>query len=194
MERQKLSDIQLWKDFKDGDNESLAYIYSINCKRLYWYGLSFTNDYLLVEDAIQDLFSELILSRKRLSDTNNIQFYLLKSVKRIIKRKISQEKRFHQLHDVQVKDGFEVIHSIEYLIINEEASSQQLKSLREAINMLSSRQKEAIYLKFSEGLSYEETAEIMEMTIESCRNLIYKAIKLLKNSLVEQSYVNQRVK
>jgi RNA polymerase sigma factor (sigma-70 family) len=191
MEYQDLGDIQLWSKFKNGDDESLAFIYSTNSKRLYWYGLSFTSNYLLVEDTIQDLFSELIASRKRLSATNNIQFYLLKSFKRILQRKISQEKRF-QLCDTQIKHDFEVIHSIEYFIINEEDSSQQLKSLHEAIRTLTSRQKEAIYLKFSEGLGYEETAEIMDMTVESCRNLIWKAIKFLKNSLTKKSENSQK--
>jgi len=186
MEQQGLNDIKLWSKFKEGDDESLACIYSTNSKKLYWYGLSFTNNQLLIEDSIQDLFSELISSRERLSDTNNIQFYLIKSFKRILLRKISQEKKFY-LCDQQIKYDFEVAHSIEYFIINEEDSNQQLRSLHEAINMLTSRQKEAIYLKFSEGLGYEETAEIMDMTVESCRNLIYKAVKSLKNSLVKKS-------
>ncbi len=189
MEHQELTDLQLWSKFKNGDDETLAFIYSANSRRLYWYGLSFTSNYLLVEDAIQDLFSELILSRKRLSETSNIQFYLLKSFKRILQRRISQEKKF-QLCDTEKKYDFEVIHSIEYFIIHEEDSCQQLKSLHEAIRSLTSRQREAIYLKFSEGLGYEETAEIMDMTVESCRNLICKAIKFLKNSLTQKSAAN----
>ncbi|MGV8095905.1 MAG: RNA polymerase sigma factor [Mangrovibacterium sp.] len=186
MEQQGLNDNQLWSKFKEGDNESLACIYSANSKKLYWYGLSFTHDQLLIEDAIQDLFSELISGRKRLSDTNNIQFYLIKSFKRILLRKIRQEKKFY-LSDQPVKYDFEVTYSIEHFIIKEEDSSQQLRSLHEAIKLLTARQKEAIYLKFSEGLDYEETAEIMEMTVESCRNLIWKAVKSLKNSLVKKS-------
>ncbi len=182
MGKQELNDSQLWNSFKKGDNKALAEIYSANSRKLYWYGLSFTKNNLLIEDAIQDLFSELIASRQRLSSTNNIQFYLIKSFKRVLQRKINQERRFF-LSDKQISHDFELIHSIEYFIVKEEKHNQQLRSLYEAIKMLTSRQKEAIYLKFSENLDYEEIAEIMDMTVESCRNLIYKAIKSLKKSL-----------
>ncbi len=185
MEKQVVTDIQLWARFKEGDNNALAEIYASNSKKLYWYGLSFTKNDSLIEDAIQDLFSELIASRKNLSSTNNIQFYLLKSFKRILQRKIKKEKKF-LLPDDQIYYNFEVTHSVEYFIVKEEKYKQKLTLLHEAIKLLTSRQREVIYLKFSENLSYEEIAEIMDMTVESCRNLMCKAIRSLKNSLSEK--------
>ena len=81
--------------------------------------------------------------------------------------------------------AFGITYSIEQSIILEESSNQNLSLLRKALNDLTPRQKEAIYLKFTQDLEYEQIAEIMEMGIEGSRNLIYRAVKSLKDSLRE---------
>ena len=182
MKLAKPADIELWVRFKNGDNKALTYIYSENSPKLYRYGLKLTSNYSIVEDVIHDLFSDLINSRKNLGDTNNILFYLLKSFKRRLQRKLQKEVRYNLFNN---NEGyvFEITYSIEQTIILEEKSNQKMNSLYNALNNLTPRQKEAIYLRFTEGLEYEEISEMMEMGIEGCRNLIYKAIKSLKKSI-----------
>ena len=52
--------------------------------------------------------------------------------------------------------------------------------LLRALNELTPRQKEAIYLRFTKELDYNATADIMDISVEACRNLISKAISTLK--------------
>jgi RNA polymerase sigma-70 factor (ECF subfamily) len=52
-----------------------------------------------------------------------------------------------------------------------------------ALERLSSRQKEIIYLKYYQNLSYEEVSEIMNINYQVARNLLYQAIKSLKTIL-----------
>ena len=179
-----LEDIELWRKFKRGDNEALSLIYSINTPKLYRYGLKLTSNHSIVEDAIQDLFSDMVRNRKNLGDTDHIQFYLIKSFKRRLKRELSNEKRYNL--DFEDKDySFGITYSIEQSIILEEGSNQKINLLRNALNDLTPRQKEAIYLKYTQDLEYEQIAEIMEIGIEGSRNLIYRAVKTLKDSLKE---------
>ncbi len=178
------TDSEIWANFKSGDNEALSMIFSQNSRRLYLYGLKLTANSSTIEDSIQDLFSDLVRNRKSLGDTNNIQFYLFKSFKRRLQRQLLKEKRYN-LKDNDLEYPFEITYSIEHDIILEENARQKVKSLQLAINQLTSRQKEALYLKFTEGLDYEEISEIMDMSIESCRNLIYRTIKSLRESLTE---------
>jgi RNA polymerase sigma factor (sigma-70 family) len=174
-------DTEIWEKFKEGDNEALSIIYSENSRKLYQYGLKLTANCSIVEDAIQDLFSDLIRNRRKLGYTDNIQFYLIKSFKRKLQRQLQKENRYN-LNENDVEYVFGITYSIEQTIILEESSNQKIKLLRKALNELTPRQKEAIYLKFTDELEYEEIAEIMEMNIESCRNLIYRSIKSLKDS------------
>ena len=78
---------------------------------------------------------------------------------------------------------FEITYSVDHELILEESNTLKMSLLQKALTELSPRQKESVYLKFTEELEYEQIAEIMEISIESCRNLISKAIKSLKESL-----------
>jgi RNA polymerase sigma factor (sigma-70 family) len=52
-----------------------------------------------------------------------------------------------------------------------------------ALNSLTKRQKEAITLKFYDGLSYQEVAVLMAMSVRATYNLIYRAIEVLRSQL-----------
>jgi RNA polymerase sigma factor (sigma-70 family) len=178
----KPTDTEIWARFRNGDNQSLSLIYNQNARKLYLYGLKFTANHSLIEDSIQDLFSDLVRTRQNLGDTNNIQIYLFKAFKRRLHRQLLKEKRY-DLGENDEEYSFEIAYSIEHEIINAENADLRVKSLHRAIGTLTSRQKEAIYLRFTEGLKYEEISEIMNMSIESCRNLMYRTIKSLKDAL-----------
>lgn len=177
-----INDRDIWHKFKDGDDNALHLIYTENSKKLYLYGLKLTPNRTVIEDAIQDLFSDLVRSRRRLGNTDNVKFYLLKSFKRRLVRQLQKEKRY-LLKNTLEDYIFDISYSIEHETIIEENAQWKLKYLQQALHELTPRQKEAVYLRFTEELEYKEISEIMEMGIDSCRNLICKAIKSLKNSI-----------
>ena len=177
-----MNDRDKWNRFKAGDNDALNLIYTENSKKLYLFGLKLTPNHTVVEDSIQDIFTDLLRNRRKLGDTDNILFYLLKSFKRRLIRQLQKEKRYN-LKNTNEDFVFDIVFSIEHEIIQKENTNLKLKSLHQSINQLTPRQKEAIYLRFTEEMEYNEIAGIMEMSIEACRNLICKAIKSLKDAL-----------
>ena len=181
-----LTDIEKWEKFKEGDDRVLSVIYNDHAKSLYRYGLKFTANKTIIEDVIQDLFSKLITNRKTLGVTDNIKFYLFKSFKRILLKELKKELRYYDFMN-EGNYNFNVRYSIEHdIILNEELRYKEAR-LVELLKGLSSHQKEAIYLKFTVGLSYNEIAEVMHMSVESSRNLIYRAIQSLRKTLKEKS-------
>jgi RNA polymerase sigma factor (sigma-70 family) len=177
-----MNDVDIWSRFRMGDNDALTRIYTENSKKLYLFGIKLTPNHTLIEDSIQDLFSDLVRNRGKLGDTDNINFYLLKSFKRKLIRQLQKEKRY-KLNHKNEDFVFDITYSIEYEIVNRDIANSRLQYLSKAIHELSPRQKEAIYLRFTEELEYSEIAEILDISIEACRNLIYKAIKSLKESV-----------
>src|ERR1035437_1354307 len=141
----KLTESERWANFKNGDNDTLSMIYTENSKKLYQYGLKLTPNRSIIEDAIQDLFSDLVRNRRKLGDTNNIQFYLIRSFKRKLLRQLQKEKRYN-LNDTDEEYIFDITYSIEHDIIIEEKSNHKVYLLHKAIMSLSPRQKEVIYL------------------------------------------------
>jgi RNA polymerase sigma factor (sigma-70 family) len=79
--------------------------------------------------------------------------------------------------------GFDILASFEESIILEEANSQQLASLKKAVEMLTKRQREVIFLKFYNSLSYQQIAAVMEMNVDSVYNLMTKAIDTLRKTM-----------
>lgn len=182
-----LTDDEIWVSFKAGEKWAMAFIYSENAEKLYRYGLKFTSDSALVEDVLQDLFTGLIKNRNSLGDTDNILFYLLKSFKRMLLRKIQSEKRYDRNEEIE-RYHFEVVWSVEHDLILSEFSKHKQKMLSEALQKLTPRQKEAIYLRFTRELDYREVAGLMNISVEACRNLIAKGIAVLKKSISDTGY------
>ena len=56
----------------------------------------------------------------------------------------------------------------------------QKKKLEKAIKLLSSRQKEAIYLRFIRDLSYEEIGEVLGINYQSSKNLVSRTLIKLR--------------
>ncbi|MGF7140609.1 RNA polymerase sigma factor [Roseimarinus sediminis] len=173
----ELSDRIVWDKMREGDEAAFASIYQQYAKQLYLYGLKFTGNTALIEDCIQDLFIS-IFKNQRISSTDSIRFYLIRSFRNKLLRAMKREGLHHNENDYT--NDFLVIYSIERTIVEKETSDEQQALLRKAVNELSARQKEAVYLRYTKGLTYEQVAEIMDMEIVSCRNLISKAIKKLR--------------
>jgi len=180
MKLSDLTDREIWLSFKEGDDRAVSYIYSEYFPILYRYGMKFRVDASLVEDTIQDLFADLIKNRETLGDTDNILFYLLKSFRRKLLRKMNKENRYDLTGEMTDDYPFEVVWSVEHELIIEEESDQRSSLLLKALEELTPRQKEAIYLRFTKELDYRVISEIMNISVESCRNLISKAISNMR--------------
>lgn len=180
------TDMELWFSFKKGDNSAVSFIYREYFPVLYRYGLKFSVDTFLIEDTIQDLFTELIKNRETLGDTDNILFYLLKSFRRKLVRKMENANRYDFTGEMTDEYPFEVVWSAEQELIVEEESKQRSSLLLKALSELTPRQKEAVYLRFTKELDYAVIAEIMDISIEACRNLISKAISNMKKQIDEK--------
>jgi RNA polymerase sigma factor (sigma-70 family) len=180
-----LTDLEIWNSFREGKEWAISFIYSEHAEKLYRYGLKFTPEVPVIEDTLQDLFAELIKNRRTIGNTDNILFYLLKSFKRKLLRNMQTVKRLER-NEAPEEYPFDVTWSIEHEMIMEEVSEQKSKMLLKALNELTPRQKEAIYLRFTKELNYQEVAGLMDISVEACRNLISKAVTTLKRWMEEK--------
>ncbi len=173
-------DFEIWQRFLKGDEKAFSYIFDTYHLQLYEYGRRFTGNENLVRDSIQDLFFELAIKKEKLSQTDNILFYLLKSLRIRIFGNLRKEKNQNLGLESDITDEFFLSYSTESDELEKEF---KLDLLAEAINQLPSRQKEVIYLKFYKNLSNAEVAEIMQINYQSVGNSIQKAIHKLKSIL-----------
>ena len=182
MGKDQNTDYYLWKSFKEGEKNSFSNLYDQYADSLYSFGMHFSNDKEFIKDCIHDLFLDLYKYRDNLSMTDNIRFYLLRS----LRRKIHHEKNktIHLIYDNNDKSYNEnQVLAFEETIIASEIEKENFDVLKKAMLSLTDRQREGLSLKFEHNLAYPEIAKIMDMSVESARTSIYRALKLLRKSI-----------
>lgn len=177
-----MSDKLLWNQLKAGKREAFETIYRQNFAHLYNYGRKLTRDDLLIEDCIQDLFIELWERRDGLSETDSIKPYLIVSVRRKIISAIAKLKK--TVSDKEPTDeSFEAELSVDSFLIEGETKQENQQKLQNALQELSHRQREVIYLKYQQNMDYKDIAETMNINYQSVRNLVSKAINQLSKHI-----------
>jgi len=171
----------IWNEFRKGNKEALETIYEDNYTSLYYYGMKFSSDNGLIKDLIHELFIELINSGPKLSNTDNIRFYLLKALRNKLLKQLSENSKF--TNKFEEADGFNLIDSIESQLIKKEIEEQLKNQIITSINKLSIKQQEIIYLRFYNDISYQEIASLFDVNIQTVRNLMNRAINSLKEDL-----------
>ncbi|MFV0269047.1 MAG: RNA polymerase sigma factor, partial [Draconibacterium sp.] len=181
---QKNVDYEIWQRFRKGDEKAFSYIFDTYHLQLFEYGHRFTMNENMIRDSIQDLFFELARKKENLSPTDNILFYLLKSLRIRIFENMRKEKNRGEEIKAEIQDEFFLSYSSD---VDEIEKELKLDLLADAVNKLPARQKETVYLKFYKNLSNTEVAEVMQVNYQSVGNNIQKAIHKLKSILQSDS-------
>jgi RNA polymerase sigma factor (sigma-70 family) len=177
-----VDDKVLWANLKRGNELAFSMLYERHVQRMYNYGMHMCGRRDLVMDTLQELFSNLWAKRSGLADARFVNQYLFSSYRRLIINKLVKGRKLSFLNLAQ-SDVFEFVPSFEESLIEGEQKAEQYKRLRASVNMLTKRQREAIFLKFYSELSYAEVATTMELHQDSVYNLISKAIERLRRNL-----------
>ncbi|HEX8024538.1 sigma-70 family RNA polymerase sigma factor [Mucilaginibacter sp.] len=172
----------IWLAFKEGSWDAYTQLYNQYFKILNNYGHKFTRDVNVIEDAIHDLFIRLWTNRAGLGNPVSVKNYLFKSLRSIIFRKLQSKSRFVDLED-EAEHNFPFEISFDQQIMADEEEQELQKKIKFHVKALPARQQEIIYLRFYEGLGYDEIADIMEINISSAYKLIYKAFDNLQDVL-----------
>lgn len=180
------TDTQLWNDFLSGSTEAYKTIYNTYVQSLFKFGNHFTKNEELIHDCVHDVFIDLHRYRKNLKTTNNIKLYLFISLKRKLFKILNEEGRYVPLDAENLSFFYSLSVSTE---IEDDLKSKQFELLEKAMLGLSNRQREAIYLRFVTGLSYEELSKVLHMNYQSARNLIFRGIEKLRETCQKKSLV-----
>lgn len=184
------NDFEIWADFKKGNKAALIYIYNTYFDKLFAYAMQFTKDNELIKDAIQDVFVRLFESRRHLSDTDSIKFYLFRSIRREVVYLLGK-KRKSEDHLFMIKGmEFEYDVSFEEVLINRQLNEQTLNRIRTAANNLQNRQREIIFYHFFEGFSIKQIKELMKFnSVQATYNLLNRAINQLRAVLSTSIFI-----
>jgi RNA polymerase sigma factor (sigma-70 family) len=173
------SDIALWTQVRLGDEEAFSSLFERYYGSLVNYGKTLMTREDRVKDCVQDVFVNIWTYRYKLNEAIVVKAYLLSSVRKRIARLHGREHIFSNIKSI---DSLEFLFdfSIEDRLIADETTAKKVEQLNKSINQLSDRQKEAIYLRYHQGLSVEQVAEVLNLNYQSTKNLLHRAILQLR--------------
>ena len=168
--------MESWRNFIHGDKEAFKTLYDVYADVLFDYGLRFCSDREIVKDGIHDLFVDLYRYRLKLNPDVNVKAYLLSS----LRRKLLYLKKNHVIP--LSADYIQLEAEYDFAAATEN-DNEFVTRLRTEMDKLTRRQREALYLRFMREMDYEQVAQIMEISVSSCRTLIYRAMKDLRRRM-----------
>jgi RNA polymerase sigma factor (sigma-70 family) len=177
-----LSDKELWALFQEGCPEAVTVLFRRYYRDLYSYGLKISRDEGLTKDCIQEIFGELWDKRLSLAPVTHVKAYLLKILRRRIFHTLQQAARQSACNQESLP-AFEVVLSPETLLVQEQMSAETVARLNAALQKLTPRQREVIYLRFFDALSCEAISEIIPLQYQSVVNLVHEAVKKLREHM-----------
>ncbi|WP_281239183.1 RNA polymerase sigma factor [Flavobacterium praedii] len=172
-------DSTLWSSLKAGDEKSFSILFEKYYSVLIRYGNSFSPFKEKVQDCVQDVFADVWIYRQSLSNSVVVKAYLLSSVRKRIAR---LQKRDYIFMKTSTTDSIEFLFdfSIEHQLISDEESALKVAHLNSFLNNLPARQKEALYLRYHQGLTVEQIAELLQINYQSANNLLHRALLQLR--------------
>jgi RNA polymerase sigma factor (sigma-70 family) len=177
----KMEDLKLWDLFRAGNHPAYTQLVNRYYKQLFNYGRRFCQDREFLMDCIQEVFYELWNRREKISSTASVKWYLFKSVRLRIFR---DQSKWNRNDEVSGDYNFLVEFNIESKIIDDLDLSELSKKIKDILNSLPPRQQEIMYLRFYEGLSLDQIAEIMGINKQSLRNLLHKSYKYFRSEWI----------
>ncbi len=174
-----LDDSILWSNLKEGDEKAFSSLFEKYYEPLVRYGNSFSPFVEKVQDCVQDVFADVWVYRQSLQDSVVVKAYLLSSLRKRITRTQERDHIFRQTTSI---DSIEFLFdfSVEHQLIADEATAEKVSHLNKLLNDIPARQKEALYLRFHQGLTIEQIADMLQVNYQSANNLLHRALLNLR--------------
>ena len=175
-------DIFLLRAFLAGNDNAYTSIYNKYADALFAYGMGLGFEQETLKDAIQDVFYAFYIRKKQLAGINNLKYYLFRMLKNRLLDIYKSAVNTKEINSSEM--NFTIKTTILDDLIEEEDRIFLQTKINNLLDILTSRQKEAVYLRFIQELEYEEIGTLLDMTPQAARKLISRAIKRMREENV----------
>lgn len=181
---EKNLDEKLYNAYLSGEKQAFEYIYNKYKSKIEYFIYNIVKDYQKAEDLTQETF--IYVMQNKLQEGSSFKYYIYLVAKSKAFNYINVEKRRYEINKQYVlNDNEEVSNDILEEIMKEETKNEVLKGIDE----LDEKYKNAMYLVNIEGLSYEETAKILDETLSNIKTLIHRGKKQLRKNLIKKGII-----
>jgi len=154
------------------------------------YGMKICFDEDAVRDAIHEVFVTIWEKREKYAGITDLKPYLFRFLRNILIDHVKQNQWIDLKEDISLTPS-QTNHanyfslSEEDILIDKELQHEHKQYIKQVIQSLSPRQQEVFYLKFYDGLSNEEIADVTGIKYQSVRNVIFDGLKKIRELNLE---------
>lgn len=189
----------LWHEFRAGSQHAFQQIHRYHIRHLLNYGLRLHGSLSAVEDCIQDVFVELWDYRQGLTQPTSVRFYLLRALRNRLRAQYRRDQPFVSGWDDDGEQAgqnrlpFDTEPSAEEQLIALDIDAERKALIHQTLQTLTARQREIIYLRYFNDLTYEQICEVMQINYQTARSQIYSALKVLRKNLKDSDITRSLV-
>jgi RNA polymerase sigma-70 factor (ECF subfamily) len=184
-----MTDEMLALRYVDGDNRAFDELLARTQEKLFTYIMFVVRDHDVADDVFQETFVKVIvkLQQRQYSDTGKFSFWLTRIAHNVIMDRYRAQRNEHIVEPTQDNDlsnlsGDTVLDTYrESEIINE----QVLRDVKKMMNNLPAPQREVVYMRFYQQLSFKEIAELTGVSINTALGRMRYAIINLRRMAKE---------
>ncbi|RJQ62076.1 MAG: RNA polymerase sigma-70 factor [Stygiobacter sp.] len=172
-------DFQLLDHIKKDDPLALKALFIKYYNPLCYFSFQIVKSTELAEETVSDVFAELWIKRNRINIQTSFKSYLYTAVKNRSINYYKQEKRLaeplkpNQLHLITSQTETDQL-------VNQQDLEKQIEEL---LNQLPEKRGLIFRMNKIDGLSYQEIADILSISIHTEQNQMIKAVKFMAEQL-----------
>ena len=165
-----------------GDRKVFATLIEIYYEETFWYAKSLSRNDALAKDLTQEVFYKLWSKRKKIKDEVVIKGWLFRSVRNKFLDHVKKNRRQTQLLETTLADTLDTFIQRQ----NDEGMSKKLAIIEKEIQNLPKKCHEVFLLSKKEGLTNNEIAEHLGISLKTVEGHLTKALKTLKEKVIEK--------
>lgn len=177
-------DMKLYNEYlQKGDAKAFEMLYIKYKDKLEFFVFNIVKDHEKAEDIVQEAF--LYILKNKIQEGYSFKYHIYMVAKSKAISSFNTEKRRNNIQGKYLTSENQYIEKdVADVVIKQEED----KEILEAINSIDDKYKNAIYLTKVEGLSYRETAQILEQSIQDVKNHIHRGKKQLRKVLLKKGF------
>ena len=176
-------DMKLYNEYLSGEKEAFELLYNKYKDKIRYFVYNIVKDYQKAEDITQDVF--IYIMQNKIKDGYSFKYYIYLVAKSRAYNLINMEKRRTEINEKYI---FNETMKTEQDVADIITKNEKRQAIITAIDMLDDRYKNAMYLVKIEELTYEETSQILDESIQNVKNLIHRGKKELRKILIRKGF------
>ena len=176
-------DEHLMEQYRDGNAEAFTTLYQRNKAALYRYFLRQTHHNSIAEELSQDVWANIIRSRRSYQVNAKFTTYLFQIAhNRLVDHYRRADNR--ALHNpIDSDEDCEIAGHVQHHPDKQAESSQIQQRLLTLVHALPQEQREAFVLKEDAGLSVEQIAKVTDVNAETAKSRLRYAVRKIREGL-----------